>query len=179
MRVSVKIADVYVRPTQSAFRTLTSNYKLLLLAKMNYINDDSKPERNFMKNLILMASLFLSLTALAEKGLIVKEKFGGKGIAVNVFDDMSATISFDCAHGSVQAGRWPTGQSRISAAGTYTQESGVRPPGGIGARPEKAVYKANIDVNSGKMTLSVKVGTKRAVNYKLTLGQEPVIVRCM
>lgn len=57
---------------------------------------------------------------------------------------------------------------------------GMRPlPGHDMRRTVKAAYKANIDVSTGKMTLSVKVGTARAQIYKLVKGQQPVLRRCM
>lgn len=77
------------------------------------------------------------------------------------------------------SGRWPTGQSRINAVGTYMQLTGARPLPGKPRPIERAAYKANIDEHDGKMTLLVKVGTKRAEVYRLVLGATPVLHQCM
>ena len=101
---------------------------------------------------------------------LVKETFGGPAAQIYVYDDFSARIEFECATGMVQAGRWPTGQSRIAASGLYIPIT-LR-------REEKATFKANIDVRTGKMALAVKVGNKRAMNYKLIRGQSTEMKRC-
>ncbi len=110
-----------------------------------------------------------SLCSLAQTQ-IVKETFGGPSAQVYIFDDFSARIDFECATGTVQAGRWPTGQSRIAATGIYTPI--------LIQRAQKATFKANVDVSTGKMVLAVKVGSLRAVNYQLVRGQKSQFKRC-
>lgn len=130
-----------------------------------------------MKMLLITISLLLSASFSSAQA--VKEQWGGAGISILVWDDLSSSVTFDCASGSVESGRWPTGQSRINAIGTYRQHTGARPLPGKPPRIEKAVYKANIDERAGKMTLSVKVGAKRAVVYRLVLNAVPTLHRCM
>ena len=128
---------------------------------------------------ILLITIALLLSASISQAQTVKEQWGGTGISVSVWDDLSSSVTFDCASGSVESGRWPTGQSRVNAVGTYTQHTGARPIPGKSPRVEKAVYKANIDEHAGKMTLSVKVGVKKAVVYRLVLDAVPALRRCM
>jgi hypothetical protein len=123
-----------------------------------------------MKKFILLASMVLGFSAFASDIRHPKEIFGGEAVQIYVWDDMSATLEFACANATVQPGRWPTGQSRISAVGLYTP---MQQP-----RAQTATFKANIDVNTGKMTLTVKVGNQRAVIYKLIRDVKSQITRC-
>ena len=122
-----------------------------------------------MKKMILLISFIVGGSAGAHT-FAAKEIYGGRAAQVTVFEDFSAHIDFECATGEVQAGRWPTGQSRIAATGLFT-------PTLVG-RSQKATYKANIDVSRGLMTLAVKVGNKRAVNYQLVRDQISEMKRC-
>ena len=129
--------------------------------------------------LLLAISIFLAST-LANALPTVVESWGGTGIGLMVLSDGSAQIQFDCGSGSVPANRWLAGQSRNKAVGTMTPHTGVRPPPGYQPRQLKATYSATTNVPAGKMSLTVKItGQGPAQIYRLSLGAEPVLRRCM
>lgn len=133
-----------------------------------------------MKLIVLFLSVFAATLTFASQPPPVVETWGGQGIELTVLASNKAIFSFDCGVGSVEQGRWVPGQSRYKAVGTMTQHTGVRPPPGYTPPVRKATYAANVDVQNGKMTLTVKVsGNKRATVYNLTKGAEPTLHRCM
>lgn len=123
-----------------------------------------------MKLLIFLSSILVGFAAVAQTSE-VKEVFGGAHVQIFVYENSSAVLHFECANAEVQAGRWQAGQSRVSTVGLYE-------PMNQSQRAQKAVFKANVDVATGQMTLSVKVGSQRPIVYQLMRGQRSNFLRC-
>jgi hypothetical protein len=126
-----------------------------------------------MKKMMLLTTLLFGLSAgadlMSNPNQRIVEYWGGQGLEILVMEDFSAVLYFDCAEGQVKAGRWPTGQSRINATGIYKRSV---------TRQEFATYIANVNVRTQKMTLAVKVGKQRPVNYHIVLGQQANVHAC-
>jgi hypothetical protein len=104
--------------------------------------------------------------------------WGGPHVNINV-SSKSATIAFDCAHGTITGPLVMDSKGHFSWEGTYTMERGgpVRMDEKANDRP--AAYTGSIKGQS--MTLTVKLTEQEEAidTFVLTHGKTGRIVKCM
>jgi hypothetical protein len=131
-----------------------------------------------MNKLLSLLIVFSGFSALAvEVG--VKETWGGQGIQVRVFSDLSAAVTFDCASGGVGEGEWLVKNGKLDTIGYIRIESGVRRPPNFRVPLYQATFAANVNLKKGLMTLTVDAQNRPSNTYHLKLNAKPVLRRCM
>ena len=137
-----------------------------------------------MKNLILNLSLLLLVwifysgcgSSISQIDLI--GKWGGEHIGM-VVSDSSATLEYDCAHGTIDEPIIPDAEGKFEVSGVHVFEHGG--PIRIDEIPDEhpALYKGHI---AGKeMTLILVITDTDTVidTFSLTRGIDPLIYKCL
>jgi len=104
--------------------------------------------------------------------------WGGEQIKVAV-EGNSATIEYSCAHGTINGPMVLDKKGNFKLLGTHTRERGGPTRSDENANAKPAVYTGTI---SGKtMTLTVKLSESDEVigTFKVVLGEEARLFRCM
>ncbi|MBF6614472.1 MAG: hypothetical protein IVW55_15255 [Chloroflexi bacterium] len=103
--------------------------------------------------------------------------WGGEHIALTV-TDKGATVEYDCAHGTISQPIMLDSNGQFDVVGTHVYESGVA--GGQDQVTHPARFTGTL--NQGVLALHVTVTdqpNQPAGNYKLTLGKQPSLFKCM
>lgn len=134
--------------------------------------------RAFFCTLALSALLACASSA-AERGRLRAGAWGGQHIRLDVADDGTATVEFDCAHGTIPIPVAPDSQGGFQAKGRYVREG----PGPVreGADQEgvPAVYAGRVD--GGKLTLTINLADsdEEVGSFELTHGRTPRLTKCL
>jgi hypothetical protein len=127
--------------------------------------------------LILLLTFYFGGCAGSNSQVIQTGTWGGEHIGM-IVSDSSATLDYDCAHGSIDEPIKVDDNGMFSVIGVHIFEKGG--PIRLGEIPDKhpAVYKGSI--KEKEMTLIVKLTDTDAVfdTFYLALGAEPIIYKC-
>jgi len=137
-----------------------------------------------MKNLILYISLLLIVWIFYSgcgsnvSQIDLKGKWGGEHIGILV-SDSSATLEYDCAHGTIDELIIPDDEGKFEVSGVHVFEHGgpIRSDEAIDEHP--ALYKGHILGNEMTLIL-VLTDTDTEINtFSLTRGVNPLIYKCL
>jgi len=107
---------------------------------------------------------------------IPRGEWGGVHISMNVGDG-SATIEYDCAHGSIEGPLTTDGEGKFKLRGTFTPERGGPIRADETARSQPATYSGEINGNTMKLTL--KIGdSDDTETFTLEKGKAARLVKC-
>jgi len=137
-----------------------------------------------MKKLILIISLLLLVWVFyngctsSVSQIDLTGRWGGEHIGILV-SDSSATLEYDCAHGTIDEPIIPDDDGKFEVIGVHVFEHGgpIRINEALDEHP--ALYKGHILGN--KMTLIVVLtDTKTEIDtFSLTRGVDPLIYKCL
>ncbi len=137
-----------------------------------------------MKKLILNVSLlvmvwvFYSGCSTSISQIDLTGKWGGEHIGM-VVSDSSATLEYDCAHGTIDEPIIPDAEGKFEVSGVHVFEHGG--PIRIDEIPDEhpALYKGHIVGN--EMTLILVITDTDTVidTFSLTRGVDPLIYKCL
>ena len=121
---------------------------------------------------------FLGACSQAGVPIVVIGDWGGEHIGMVVRSE-SATIEYDCAHGTIDEAIRPDSRGLFAARGTYTQEHGG--PIREGEIPDQQPARYEGNVFSGKMTLEVTLTESGVVigRYELERAASPQVFKCL
>jgi hypothetical protein len=135
--------------------------------------------------LFTMPWIFFGGCAGSNSQIDLSGTWGGDHIGMMV-SDSSATLEYDCAHGSIDEPIEPDDNGEFEMQGIYVFEHGqqfapIDGPASNGENPDEhpALYKGRID---GKVMTLIVILTdteKEVGSYSLTLGAVPNVNKCM
>jgi len=107
---------------------------------------------------------------------IPRGEWGGVHISMNVGDG-SATIEYDCAHGSIEGPLTTDGERKFKLRGTFTPERGGPIRADETARSQPATYSGEINGNTMKLTLRIG-DSDDTETFELEKGKAARLVKC-
>jgi hypothetical protein len=126
---------------------------------------------------IVLLGVSLSVANTRKMQCITAGMWGGLHVVIRVTDD-SATIEYDCAHGTINGPLTVDSQGRFALSGTHVREHGgpIRMNEKEVSHP--AIYTGSID--GEKMTLTVKLtdSDEPLGTFTLTHGQPGRLRKC-
>ena len=128
--------------------------------------------------LLLMGWIFINGCGSSNSQIDLTGKWGGDHIGIMI-SDSSATLEYDCAHGTMDEPIIPDNEGNFEVIGVHVFEHGGPVRSDEVADEHPALYKGHIAGN--KMTL-VLVLTDRKTEldtFTLTRGVEPLIHKCL
>ena len=137
-----------------------------------------------MKKIILILSLllsgwiFFSGCSSSNSQIDLTGKWGGDHIGLLV-SDSSATLEYDCAHGTIDEPIIPDDDGKFEVIGVHVFEHGGPIRLGEAADEHPALYKGNIVGN--EMTLTVVLTDRKTEigTFSLTRGVNALINKCL
>ena len=115
----------------------------------------------------------------ADRSRLAAGVWGGPHIRLDVAEDGTAAVEFDCAHGAITEPIVPDGQGAFRAAGTFTREHpGPVREGREGAgRP--AVYAGKVEGERMTLTITLAGSGEELGSYELIRGKTPRLTKCL
>ena len=102
--------------------------------------------------------------------------WGGQGISLSVEDD-SATVEYDCGHGTISGPLKVNSDGHFALNGTHVHERGGPVRQGVNNRGVAVTYSGWTD--GKRMTLQVTfTESKQAVDYELEYGRTGRLRKC-
>ncbi len=137
-----------------------------------------------MKKLILNVSLlvmvwvFYSGCSSSISQIDLTGKWGGEHIGM-VVSDSSATLEYDCAHGTIDEPIIPDAEGKFEVSGVHVFEHGG--PIRIDEIPDEhpALYKGHIVGNEMTLILVITDTDTEIDTFLLTRGVDPLIYKCL
>ena len=137
-----------------------------------------------MKNLILYISLLLIVWIFYSgcgsnvSQIDLKGTWGGEHIGILV-SDSSATLEYDCAHGTIDEPIIPDDEGKFEVSGVHVFEHGgpIRSDEVLDEHP--ALYKGHIVGNEMTLILVLTDTDTEIDTFSLTSGVNPLIYKCL
>ena len=132
--------------------------------------------RDEMRGIRILAVFFLiSCAGAADMQRIPTGVWGGEHIHIDVAEK-SASIEYDCAHGSIEGPLVIDANGRFSLRGTHTPERG----GPISADEQQQSHPANYvgSISGNKMTLTLKLKGAEDETFTLEKGKQGDLFKC-
>ncbi len=129
--------------------------------------------------LVLGAPILCGCTttgALPSGGAPIIGRWGGAHAGLTL-TELGGTISYDCAHGGLDAPVVPDGSGRFDVGGVHVREHGG--PVRVGEVPDSLPARYVGQVSGDRMGLQVFVGADTLGPFELQLGATPQLVRCL
>ena len=129
-------------------------------------------------SLLLIVWIFYSGCSSSISQIDLKGKWGGEHIGM-VVSDSSATLEYDCAHGTIDEPIIPDDEGRFEVIGVHVFEHGG--PIRIDEIPDEhpALYKGHIVGNEMTLILVLTDTDTEIDTFSLTRGVEPLIYKCL
>lgn len=104
--------------------------------------------------------------------------WGGEGISV-VVEGSTATVTFDCAHGSITEAMVPDNDGKFEVNGTFVREQGgpVRKDGNRQGSPAK--YSGVVNGDTLTLGITLTQTNEQLGSFVLTRGKSGRIRRCL
>ena len=129
-------------------------------------------------SLLLMVWIFYSGCSSSISQIDLKGKWGGEHIGI-VVSDSSATLEYDCAHGTIDEPIVPDDDGKFEVSGVHVFEHGgaIR----IDEIPDEhlALYKGRIIGNEMTLILIITDTNTEIDTFSLTRGVDPLIYKCL
>ena len=136
--------------------------------------------KKLIKNisLLLIVWIFYSGCSSSISQIDLTGKWGGEHIGM-VVSDSSATLEYDCAHGTIDEPIIPDDEGRFEVIGVHVFEHGG--PIRIDEIPDEhpALYKGHIVGNEMTLILVLTDTDTEIGTFSLTRGVEPLIYKCL
>jgi len=144
------------------------NNNLGLLMKKSIINI----------SLLLMLWIFYSGCASSVSQIDLTGKWGGKHIGILV-SDSSATLEYDCAHGTIDEPIITDDEGKFEVSGIHIFEHGgaIRIDEALDEHP--ALYKGHILGDEMTLILIITDTNTEIDTFSLTRGDDPLIYKCL
>ena len=129
-------------------------------------------------SLLLMVWFFYSGCSTSISQIDLTGKWGGEHIGM-VVSDSSATLEYDCAHGTIDESIIPDAEGKFEVSGVHIFEHGG--PIRIDEIPDEhpALYKGHI-VGKEMTLILVLTDTDTEIDtFSLTRGVDPLIYKCL
>ena len=130
-------------------------------------------DMGFIRNFVVM--LLISFAGATDMQRIAIGVWGGEHIRLEV-TAKSATVEYDCAHGTIEGPLTIDGSGRFSLRGTYTLERGGPVRADEQPRSQPATYVGSISGNTMKLT--VKVVDEDDETFTLEKGKQGELFKC-
>lgn len=117
----------------------------------------------------------ISCVGAVEMQKIPTGAWGGHHISLEV-GEKSATIEYDCAHGTIEGPLVTDAEGRFNLRGTLTPERGGPIRADDESKAQPVHYVGSIDGN--KMTLTLKVEGAEDETFTLEKGKEANLFKC-
>ena len=129
-------------------------------------------------SLLLIVWIFYSGCSSSISQIDLKGKWGGEHIGM-VVSDSSATLEYDCAHGTIDEPIIPDDEGRFEVIGVHVFEHGG--PIRIDEIPDEhpALYKGHIVGNEMTLILVLTDTDTEIDTFFLTRGVDPLIYKCL
>ena len=129
-------------------------------------------------SLLLIVWIFYSGCSSSISQIDLTGKWGGEHIGM-VVSDSSATLEYDCAHGTIDEPIIPDDEGRFEVIGVHVFEHGG--PIRIDEIPDEhpALYKGHIVGNEMTLILVLTDTDTEIDTFSLTRGVEPLIYKCL
>ena len=129
-------------------------------------------------SLLLMVWIFYSGCSSSISQINLTGKWGGEHIGI-VVSDSSATLEYDCAHGTIDEPIIPDAEGKFEASGVHVFEHGG--PIRIDEIPDEhpALYKGHIVGNKMTLILVITDTDTEIDTFSLTRGVDPLIYKCL
>jgi hypothetical protein len=129
-------------------------------------------------SLLLIGWIFISGCSGSNSQIDLSGKWGGEHIGIMV-SDSSATLEYDCAHGTIDEPIIPDNDGNFEVIGVHVFEHGGPVRSNEVPDEHPALYKGNI--TGEKMTLILVLTDRKTEidTFSLTRGVEPVIHKCL
>lgn len=128
---------------------------------------------------LALSALLACASAAAERSRLAAGVWGGPHIRLDVAEDATAAVEFDCAHGTLAEPITPGGDGAFRVAGRYVQER----PGPVREGQEgegvPAVYAGKVQGRSLTLTITLTGSGEELGPFELTQGKSPRLTRCM
>jgi hypothetical protein len=137
-----------------------------------------------MKKLILITSrllmvwIFYSGCSSSISQIDLKGKWGGEHIGI-VVSDSSATLEYDCAHGTIDEPIIPDAEGKFEASGVHVFEHGGPIRSDEIPDEHPALYKGHIVGNEMTFILIITDTDTEIGTFSLTRGVDPLIYKCL
>lgn len=127
---------------------------------------------------LLLFTFYFSGCAGSNSQVVQSGAWGGEHISM-IVTDSSASLDYDCAHGSIDEPIKPDDNGMFEAVGVHIIEKGG--PIRIGDIPDKHPALYNGSIKGKEMTLIVTLIDTEVVidTFSLTLGIDPIIYKCL
>jgi hypothetical protein len=128
--------------------------------------------------LVLSSSALVGCTtgAPSTDGVPVTGPWGGAHAGLTL-TETGGTITYDCAHGGLNAPVVPDGAGSFDVVGVHVREHGG--PIHVGEIPDSLPARYVGQVSRDRMTLRVLVGADTLGPFELQLGVAPQLFRCL
>lgn len=153
----------------------------LLNNSVNYfnINLGSRMKKSILNiSLLLIVLIFYSGCSSRISQIDLTGKWGGEHIGILV-SDSSATLEYDCAHGTIDEPIVPDDDGKFEVSGVHVFEHGgaIR----IDETPDEhpALYKGRIIGNEMTLILIITDTDTEIGTFSLTRGVDPLIYKCL
>lgn len=123
--------------------------------------------------LLLLASI--ASTNVQKMQKIETGVWGGQHISIDVGAE-SATIEYDCAHGTIEGPLVVDARGNFEWCGTHTRERGGPIREDKQPKPQPATYQGTI--KGDVMTLTLKLSGEEMETFTLKKGKEGRLVKC-
>ena len=129
-------------------------------------------------SLLVMVWVFYSGCSTSISQIDLTGKWGGEHIGM-VVSDSSATLEYDCAHGTIDEPIIPDDEGRFEVIGVHVFEHGG--PIRIDEIPDEhpALYKGHIVGNDMTLVLVITDTDTEIDTFLLTRGVDPLIYKCL
>jgi len=124
---------------------------------------------------VLVIVFMISCAGAAEMQKIPTGAWGGDHISIEV-GSKSASIEYDCAHGTIEGPLEVDANGRFNLRGTHTPERGGPIRADEQQKSQPAHYSGSISGN--KMTLTLKLEGADDEVFTLEKGKEPNLFKC-
>jgi hypothetical protein len=124
---------------------------------------------------VLVIVFMISCAGAAEMQKIPTGAWGGDHISIEV-GSKSATIEYDCAHGTIEGPLEIDAKGRFNLRGTHTPERGGPISADEQSKSQPAKFVGSISGN--KMTLTLKLEGADDETFTLEKGKEANLFKC-
>lgn len=153
----------------------------LLNNSVNYfnINLGSRMKKSILNiSLLLIVLIFYSGCSRSISQIDLKGKWGGEHIGILV-SDSSATLEYDCAHGTIGEPITPDVDGKFEVSGVHVFEHGGPIRSDETPDEHPALYKGHIVGNEMTFILVLTDTDTEIGTFSLTRGVDPLIHKCL
>jgi hypothetical protein len=131
-----------------------------------------------MKSNSNSANQSVSNTSTQDKSKQLSGQWGGQGVSMEI-EGTKATLTFDCAHGTISEAIVPDEAGKFTVKGSFTRERGGPMREDDVSTGAAATYSGVVQADSLSLTITLNGSKEPVASYALTHGKAGRIRRCM